>query len=605
MEIKDFLSLMWQRARVVIAGLILGTVLGFVVSRIQTPIYEATTDVLISRSRQQTNTDMLPLDENQLVSTNIRLAKSQAVLEAASSQIGSKIKADNIQVNVIPNTLIIQIKAQDQDPRQAAAIANTLVQVLIQQNENLVAGRYTAYESSLKLQIDQIQKQINELQTQISQISDASIAEQLTQVNLEIEQLNSQISSLEYEINGYPANLSDVQRASLSEKQAELIQFRSLLNLYQQIQTNLTFIGKPGQTGLALDDPRLSSLQSTLNLYQQLYLSLVNDLETVNLDRMQNTPNIEQINPAVPPKDPVRPLPLLYVLLGGVVGLFLSITTILMLDHFDESLKTTSQAEELLHLPVLGFVTDVHQVRYDLITSNNHSLKEAEAFRSLGASIEIACAKKNVRTLLVVNANPKGTKTTIAAHLAVVNAQHKKQVCLLDGDFGQPHLHTLFGMENEAGLADIIEKDADLKGVTRSVEAVAGVSLISSGIVTEGPLSWLNAEKWTALLAKLQKQADLVIVDAPSVEVADAQVLASKSDAVLLTIKLGETSAEAAKTALRRLQLAGAKVTGIVMYNSARYRTIHSPVFHWAGKNKKGGPRKVGSQLEDTTIPLS
>ena len=99
-----------------IAGLVLGAALGFAVSRIQTPVYEAKTQILISRARQQSNTDMLPLGEDQLVSTNVQLAKSQPVLDAVSTQLGSKIDADNIQVSAIPNTLIIQIKVQDARP---------------------------------------------------------------------------------------------------------------------------------------------------------------------------------------------------------------------------------------------------------------------------------------------------------------------------------------------------------------------------------------------------------------------------------------------------------------------------------------------------------
>ncbi len=97
-----------------------------------------------------------------MVSTNIQLAKSQPVLNEVSTRLGSTVEADQIQVSAIPNTLIIQIKAQDSDPSQAAMIANTLVQVLIQQNEDLVAARYVDFESNLNTQIDQIQKQIDE-----------------------------------------------------------------------------------------------------------------------------------------------------------------------------------------------------------------------------------------------------------------------------------------------------------------------------------------------------------------------------------------------------------------------------------------------------------
>jgi ATPases involved in chromosome partitioning len=604
MEIKDLILLLWRGIRFLIFGVVLGAILGFVVAKIQTPIYEAKTQVLIMRSRQSTNTDLLPLGEDQLISTNIQLVKSQPVLDTASIQLGSKIKADNIQVSAIPNTLIIQIKVQDASSQRAAEIANTLVQVLIQQNRDIVAGRYTTFETSLSAQIEQIQKQINDLQSQISQINETSITEQLTQVNQQIDQLKSELSVLENEINDYPANLTGTQRAVLGEKQARLQQLRSLLDIYQQIQTNLTFIGKPGQSGLSRDDPRLVNLQSTLDLYQELYLSLVNSRETINLDRMQNTPNLMQINPSIPPKDPVRPLPVVYILLGCVVGFFLSIAGILSIDHFDESLKTVSQTEELLHLPVLGFVSDFYDVEHGLVTSHDPASTEAEAFRSLGVNIEFAVPKKSIHTLLVINADPAESKTTIAANLGIVNAQQGKRVILLDGDLKQPHLHGLFGIEEQAGMANLFEKDTDIKSISHSVDGVEGMTLIPSGAITENLTSWRNGEKWQEVLIKLQKQADLVIVDGPSAETASAQILASKVDVVLLLAKLGETRVDSAISVLKRFQFVGSKVAGVVLYRTPLYWKIHSQIFHWARVDKKGGSSKTGNKLDETAMPL-
>ena len=107
MEIKDLILLMWRNVRYIILGLVLGAGIGIVVSKIQTPVYEATTKVFVSRARQQSNSDMLSLSDEQLLAINLQLAKSQPVLNDVSSQLGSKIDVDNIQVEPIPNTLII------------------------------------------------------------------------------------------------------------------------------------------------------------------------------------------------------------------------------------------------------------------------------------------------------------------------------------------------------------------------------------------------------------------------------------------------------------------------------------------------------------------
>ncbi len=565
MEIKDLLSLMWRNARFLMAGLVLAGMLGFVISRIQTPVYEATTEVLISRARQQSNTDMLPIGEDQLVSTNIQLAKSQPVLDIVSAKLGTKIDPENIQVSTIPNTLIIRIKVQDADPQRAAMIANTLVEVLIRQNQELVSARYVAFENSLNAQIDQIQKQINDLQAQISQINDASIAEQLAQVNQEIDQLKSEISSLEDEINGNPTILNDSQRAVLGQKQAQLEQLRSLLNLYQQIQTNLTFLGKPGQSGLSRDDPRLSNLQSTLDLYQQLYLSLVNSRETINLDRMQNTPNITQIDPATPPKMPVRPLPLLYVLLGGVVGLMLSITAVLTIDHLDDTIKSSQKVQEVLGVPIIGQISEAHRTNHNngessLATSDNPML--LNAFGSLRINVNRLMLKQSVKVLLITSPVRGDGKTTIATNLAAAFARSGRKVVLLDADLYQPQLHVRLQLDNQKGLTSILADGVEWEAIAQKS---GRTTVIPGGPPSASSSLLLESDAMTELLEQLQKNSDVVIIDGPPLFMMDAQILASKVGGIVLVVRQGDTITAVARAMLDQLHFMDANVFGAVL----------------------------------------
>jgi succinoglycan biosynthesis transport protein ExoP len=565
MEIKDFLSLMWRSALILIAGLFLGGLLGFVISRIQTPIYEASTEILISRARQQSNTDMLPLGEDQLVSTNVRLAKSQPVLDAASAQLGSKIMAANLQVNAISNTLIVQIKVQDTDSQRATAIANILVQVLIKQNEELVSARYATFETSLKTQIDQIQKQINDLQTQINQINDTSISEQLAQANQEIDRLNSEVTALENEINNYPAILNDKQRTALSLQQAQLEQLRTKLNLYQQIQTNLIFIGKPGQSGVSRNDPRLNSLQSTLDLYQQLYLSLVDSRETINLDRVQNTPNITQINPATPPKAPVRPLPLLYILLGCVVGLGLSVTLILTIDHLDDTLKSSQKVQEVLGVPIIGQISEAHYTNHKHAGS---SLAAGDisvllnAYGSLRINVSRLMLQQSVKVLLITSPSRGDGKTMIAENLASAFATSGRKVILIDADLYHPQLHARLKLDDQAGLTSILADGLNWKEVAQKS---GRMTVISSGPRSSSSAVLLESDAMTRLLDDLQTNSDVVIIDGPPLFIMDAQVLASKVGGILLIVRQSDTLTAVARAMLDQLNFMEANVFGAVL----------------------------------------
>ncbi|HTP02644.1 MAG TPA: GNVR domain-containing protein [Anaerolineales bacterium] len=607
MELKEFAQLMWRGARFLALGLILGVMLGLAAAVIQAPDYEAVTRVLISRPRQQTSVDLLPLSEDQLVSTNALMVKTKPVLDDASYELGAKINPDNIVVTVIPNTLIIQIKVQDQDPKQAAAIANTLVKILIQQNDDIMASRFAASETALTGQIDQVQKQIDSLQSQYTQLNDASIQEQLKLVNQQTDLLKSSIASLEQDINNFPLTLSVADQAALAAKQAQLEQDRSLLNLYQQIQVNLTFTGQPGTGGATREIPSITNVQSNINLYQQIYLALQNSLEANRSDRTLNTPNILQIDPAVAPKAPVRPLPVLYVLFGGLVGFALAAGILLVMDHVNNPVKHARQAEEVLKLPVLADVSDTGRSKKGLLTIARPSSAEAEAFRALGAAIETGHGKTKPATLMIVNAAEGEARSSIAANLAVVYAQQGREVALVDGDIRHPHLHELFGRPNQAGLANMLDESQALPRVGDCIEEIDGLTLIPSGTAPDQTTRWMNAEKWSMVLSRLRSPMGLVIVDAASPETADAQTLASEVDAVLLVIRAAQTPTESAQSTLRRLQSSGATVLGAVLCHGRNVQSLRSQVSSWrnVSKHRKEEPSAANGLIDETSTPAS
>jgi capsular exopolysaccharide synthesis family protein len=577
MDIKDLILLMWRNIRYIILGLVIGAGVGFFVSKIQAPVYEATTKIFVSRTRQQSNSDMLSLSDEQLLAINLQLAKSQPIMNDVSLQLGSWIDVNNILVDTIPNSLILQIKVQDTDPQRAATIANLIVHTLVKQNEALLSARYAAFENAINEQVNQVQKQIDDLEIQINGISATGIQEQLTKVNQQIDQLKSEISGLEQEIAMYPSSLSPLDRVTLAEKQAKLNQLHSLMNLYQQIQTNLTFIGKPGQNDLSLEDPRLITLRPTLTLYQQINSTLINNRENVRMARMQSSQNVLQIVSAIPPKNPIRPLPVLYILISGSVGFILVITAILVIDHMDESLKSAGQIEDLFGIPVLGHVVDNQGPKNELVILNDPLSAKTEAFRALGARLEIIGAGKRFRTVMVVNTETADTRTTIAANLAVIYARQGKQVILLDGDLRHPYLHDLFKMKNQIGFAQLLNDSVDAKSACHAVNDIQGLTLIPSGDAEKELTAWLDVKKWEQLLLKLHKLADLVIVDSPPAEVADAQILASKMDEILLVIEAGHTRVDSVQGTLKKFQMINAKVAGAVLCRTTQYLKINKP----------------------------
>ena len=601
MELKDLILLMWRNIRYIVLGLFLGACVGIAAAKFQTPIYEATTKVYVSRARLQSNADMLSLNEEQLMAVNLQLAKSPVVLNEVIAQLGRKVSPDSIEVSSIPNTLIIQIKVEDPNPQDAAVIANLLVQTLIKQNETLLSGWYTATETSLTEQLAQAQAQIESLQTQISQSNEASVQTQLAQVNQQIEELKGEISALEKEIAAYPANLTPLEAAQVAEKGAQLDRLNSLMSLYEQIQTNLTFIGKPSQGGQGLENPQVATLQTTLNLYKQINTNMINSRETVRLARSQTSQVVLQIVPATAPKNQVRPIPNLYLLIGCLVGLALSVIFILMRDHFDDSIKTAAQVEKMLGLPVLGLVYENKRT----IALDGPLSVEADAFRALGAGLEIIGAGRNTGAFMFVNARPSDGRTTVAANWAVVHARQGRKVTLVDGDLKRPHLHQLFGVENKNGFADYLKNEREWRQTLHPVPGVDGLTLVPAGEASEDATAWMDASQCRSLLHSLQQLGGLVIVDGPSSDAANALILAAESGTVIFTVEAGRVQTDVAKMSLRRLQLIGVNVVGAVLVLASQNWNMKRQILSLIKKITKNKENAYEAKSETDETPVS
>jgi Mrp family chromosome partitioning ATPase len=67
------------------------------------------------------------------------------------------------------------------------------------------------------------------------------------------------------------------------------------------------------------------------------------------------------------------------------------------------------------------------------------------------------------------------------------------------------------------------------------------------------------------VLEALEARADVVIIDGPPFIIADAPILASKVDGVLLIIRIGHSREPAIKSMMEQIDRAGAKVVGVAL----------------------------------------
>lgn len=589
-SIKNILALVRRRVWLLATGLILGALGGFLISIFQTPIYSASTSILVLRSSQaEKNTDNY-LGDQQLAQTYIQLLVSRPVIDGVSGLLGFEVEESQISVKQIPNVQAIQLTVEDRSPERAANIANTLVQVLIYQNEQIQAGRYTLTEQKIQAQITQIEDQISKLSSELENISTETVQQQLIEVETQITNMQADETQLQNEIRQLTPPSTNEQQVLLSEKEARLIQIQSVLSLTQKIYADLVVLGKPStsQDGTT----KLSQMQNTIKLYQEIYINLIDDLESIRLARLQTMPNVVPIETAIPPDEPVRPKPILYTVLAAAVGLMFAGAIAFLIENLDDTIRSPEDIEQIFKLPILGYIGHFASNKGESVgihvLKNPHS-PVSEAFRSLRTNLEYMSIDRSMNKILIVSSEPGEGKSTIASNLAAIIAQGGKRVLLIDADMRRPRVHSIFGISNRVGLSTLFRGNMTVRSVMRAVAGVDNLLVITSGRQPPNPTELLASAKMDQVLQEANHEVDLVIIDCPPSLVTDFQVLSRKADGVLIVIQPGVTHTKIAAAMLEQLVRVEANVLGIVLnmipHNSSYFQGYHS----YDDYSKRGG----------------
>jgi len=142
MELRRYLTLIWKWAWLLVLGMVLGGAGSYLFSKSLTPIYSASTTLMVQPSSGQNGTsgyqDVLMAERlagsyTQLITgrTVLMAAADAMQLPASFAQMSRLVTAD-----VVRNTQLIRVSAEHEDPTVAARIANQVAAEFIKKNEN-------------------------------------------------------------------------------------------------------------------------------------------------------------------------------------------------------------------------------------------------------------------------------------------------------------------------------------------------------------------------------------------------------------------------------------------------------------------------------------
>jgi non-specific protein-tyrosine kinase len=203
----------------------------------------------------------------------------------------------------------------------------------------------------------------------------------------------------------------------------------------------------------------------------------------------------------------------------------------------------------------------------DLITLIDPRSPVSEAYRTLRTNLSFYGLDKPLRSLVITSpAGGEGKSTTIA-NLAVTMAQSGRRTILVDCDLRRPSLHTIFDLNEEPGLTNLVL--GDVTDLPLQETGVHNLWLLASGTQPPNPADLLGSKKLDQIIAELGESADFLLFDAPPVlAVTDATILGAKVDGILLVVQAGKTRRDHSERAKDLLEKAHVRIIGVTLTNA-------------------------------------
>lgn len=165
-----------------------------------------------------------------------------------------------------------------------------------------------------------------------------------------------------------------------------------------------------------------------------------------------------------------------------------------------------------------------------------------ESYKLLRTNLNFKNSKKSNQVMLVTSSGKQEGKSTTISNLAVVFAQAKKKVLLIDCDLRQPKIGGIFGINKmKTGLTNLLVDKIPLETGVNKIGNFS-LSIITAGSKQVSATELLNSEEFEKLIEDCRVEYDLILIDTPPIlSFADASIISRVTDGVLLVVASGET----------------------------------------------------------------
>jgi len=360
-------------------------------------------------------------------------------------------------------------------------------------------------------------------------------------------------------------------------------------------------------------------LKHDVDLNEKAYEGLIQKLQEATTTASLKTVSARIVDSAEPPAVSSHPGWARNLFLSLIAGLVMGVGIALVEELLRDTIKTSSEIESDLNLPLLGIVPAVSKLkirsrlhrkgsniraRTQILRSNGKPgpgewfrldreamdhYELSEAIRNLRTSLLFALEGAGPQTILFSSSLPSEGKTTISSNISISLTQLGKRVLMIDGDLRRPCLHSVFSIPERVGLTEYLQGVCAWEDVVYP-SGVPGLDVIVCGKRPHNPAELLASGRMRTILDEAKRQYDIVLVDSPTLlNMADSRILASCVDGVVVIIKSRATPKLLAKQACANVRGADGTIVGVVLNHLEISDSEYSYSYY-------GYPKPVNSQ---------
>ena len=369
-------------------------------------------------------------------------------------------------------------------------------------------------------------------------------------------------------------------------------------------------------------------LKREVDTNRQVYEAMLQRVKESSIVSAMKASGIRVIDPAIPPGDPYKPNVSRSALLGLIGGIFLGALFVTLRERSNRNLQQPGDAAFYLNIPELGVIptaaTDSarHErsqgvddrstlIRPDrdpveLVTWNRKFSLLAEAFRTTLTSLLFSGHNGDQpRVIVLTSANPSEGKTTVTINLAIALAEINRRVLLIDADMRRPRLQNLFDLGAGPGLADLLREKTPGEGVTIDqavcATAIPGLYVMRSGRSSGVVSNLLHSSRLPELLQQVRSEFDTVVIDTPpALHISDARVIGRLADAVLLIVRAGITTRDAALMVKQRFGEDGTPLLGTILNGWDPKHDVYGYKYRYYNGNSSYSHKEITTEQEKT-----